>query len=305
MRSSVSQVRKKNKAFILEPKLLCTLQPSGAVVAITVYNNAIRDKICAAIQSPIHAPVAKERTGSSAASPRSTFSTSSAGVAGVQKAAEEVSSSQDTLLSTALRDLSSLMEHAAEMMALADRIQKQGGTNSAEILQLQMGVSSSSNASTAVSVGLTRAQGGKTFASGLAREIADFVLPLLQQQHGAPLPVSHLYCLLNRARGTALLSPADLMVGLEALPVVQAPVELTTWHGVKVVQLCNFSVDPYLRRLQQRHDQSCWSGREVASLLQWPLGMGETLCLSLESQGVMVRDETLSGVKYYWNTYFK
>jgi len=67
---------------------------------------------------------------------------------------------------------------------------------------------------------VTRASAGARYHQELARQLADFLsVPL--SKAGGVMMLPDVYCLFNRARGTELVSPDDLLQACDALPQVQ------------------------------------------------------------------------------------
>ncbi len=78
---------------------------------------------------------------------------------------------------------------------------------------------------------------GKNYYIELAKEVEKFAFGVLPN-FGGVLAMVDLYCMYNRARGTDLISPEDLLIACEKLNSVQdAKVLLRTFQsGVKVIQ---------------------------------------------------------------------
>lgn len=110
-------------------------------------------------------------------------------------------------VTAALADLKSLMNNAKDMVALAQRYsQKLGSSSVAEKDEFN---------SLLVSMGIqdpvSKATAGGTFHVQLARQLAE-VLRAPLERLGGMITLPDAFCLVNRARGTDLLSPDDLMV---------------------------------------------------------------------------------------------
>jgi len=156
------------------------------------------------------------------------FSASNAGVAGILRRHEAAQRELGQSVDEAFTDLSALMEKAREMLAFAERmrasLQRDAGDVPEELevrclaaitaptlpkrssdppLQsyfLSMGIASP----------VTRQTAGALFHQQLALQLADFLAPRLEKAHGV-LTLPDTYCLFNRARGTELVSPEDLI----------------------------------------------------------------------------------------------
>ena len=60
---------------------------------------------------------------------------------------------------------------------------------------------------------------GTRYHVELSRELADFLTERLKRAGGL-MPLTDVYCLFNRARGTELVSPDDLLAAAELMPKV-------------------------------------------------------------------------------------
>ena len=69
-----------------------------------------------------------------------------------------------------------------------------------------------------------------------AVQLADFLGPRMQKAGGL-VTLADVYCLFNRARGTELISPDDLLHAVDLFPAIGAGMHLRTFaSGVLVVQ---------------------------------------------------------------------
>ncbi|CAI5471595.1 unnamed protein product [Closterium sp. Yama58-4] len=156
------------------------------------------------------------------------FSTAMAGVGGILRREAEQKQATDRSLQEAFSDLNALMAKASEMVKLAERmrqkLQQQQGAASGEIAPSLSSSSSSSSSSAAaaseelqdlllkmgIESPVTRETAGALYHRQLSRELADFIGPVLEKTGGTMLLVD-VYCIFNRARGTELISPDDLL----------------------------------------------------------------------------------------------
>jgi ESCRT-II complex subunit VPS36 len=179
------------------------------------------------------------------------------GVAGImtREAAKTSQSAQN--LAVAFQDLDALMDMAAEMVKLAEKFRGVMGADGAITLSPTPASSSSSLSSmsgitpggsgggsdgTAAAGGsdqllldsetqlqliamgitspVTRASAGARYHQELARQLADFLSGPLGRAGGVML-LPDVYCLFNRARGTELVSPDDLLQACDAFTQVR------------------------------------------------------------------------------------
>ncbi len=81
----------------------------------------------------------------------------------------------------------------------------------------------------------TRDLAGKNYYQELAREVEKFACTVLDK-FGGVLALVDIYCMYNRARGTELISPEDLLIACEKLNETSSKVFLRTFpSGVKVL----------------------------------------------------------------------
>lgn len=136
------------------------------------------------------------------------------GVAGILRKEQEMWESTDKSLQDAFQDLNALMGKAKEMVALADKMrQKLLSGSAAHTNDEEMG-SKQEMQDWLLRVGIispvTKESAGALYHQQLSRQLADFViLPL--EKAGGMIALIDVYCLFNRARGTELISPEDLL----------------------------------------------------------------------------------------------
>lgn len=152
-----------------------------------------------------------------------------AGVLGLVRREEQVRESAGRDLTEAFQDLGSLMEKAAGMVDLARRLEAvaAGGAGASageqqearELLQ-----------SLGAVCPVTKEAAGALFHQQLARQLADFLQRPLEDSRGL-LPLTDVYCLYNRARGSELVSPGDLLAACELFPTLGLPLRLRRLQG--------------------------------------------------------------------------
>ncbi|KZV54428.1 vacuolar protein sorting-associated protein 36-like [Dorcoceras hygrometricum] len=139
------------------------------------------------------------------------------GVAGILRKEQEKWENTDKSLQDAFQDLNALMSKAKEMVLLAEKMRSKllSGSNnqtggvgddelgSKEEMQdwlLSVGIASP----------VTKESAGALYHQQLSRQLADFVKKPLERA-GGMMNLIDIYCLFNRARGTELISPDDLL----------------------------------------------------------------------------------------------
>nr|GFB73891.1 vacuolar protein sorting-associated protein 36 [Tanacetum cinerariifolium] len=129
---------------------------------------------------------------------------------------QEMWESTDKSLQDAFQDLNALMSKAKEMVMLAEKMRQKllsGSSSQADATNDEMG-SKEEMQEWLLSVGIvspvTKESAGALYHQELSRQLADFVkIPL--ERAGGIMNMIDIYCLFNRARGTELISPDDLL----------------------------------------------------------------------------------------------
>ena len=193
----------------------------------------------------------------------SVFSSANAGVAGIIRRQEQSIQSVDSLTKVALTDLDALMLRAREAVQVIQRYasyvdmsthdsnsnsphdhdddndsysettSQAGERNEMETILQNIGIISP----------ITKYSAGRMYHQQLARQIADI---LLQQNRlvrlGGMITLTDLYCLINKARGTELVSPDDLLKAASLTNRLHLGLQLHTFDsGVKVLKLNNYN----------------------------------------------------------------
>jgi ESCRT-II complex subunit VPS36 len=143
----------------------------------------------------------------------------------------------------------------------------------------------------------------KTFYTELARQLADFLRPKLKES--LMMTLTDVYCLYNRARGTNLVSPEDLLLAVDRLKELHLGLSARTFpSGLRVIQDNALTEDAWRERLVQAAEGGCTSNTVAHQLhLSWILA--NELLLQAEQEGALVRDETSESLRFFPNLFEK
>jgi len=257
------------------------------------------------------------------AKPTEQFSVVNAGVSGLIRRQEKTIQNVGNLTKDALSDMDALVKKAREVV---DVVQRYAAYRQQEQTQELMSETSTQvaevNELESIMEGLgmvspvTRYSAGRLFRQQVALQVADLLLEQQRLQRlGGMITLTDLYCLVNRARGTELLSPDDLLAAARALE------QLTSTHpagalrltefpsGVKVVELVALGE----RSFVQRVTQLLASSREfvvngvgastVAAHCGVSLAVAKERLAQCEREGWLCRDEHISGVTFFTNVF--
>lgn len=177
------------------------------------------------------------------------FSTRSAGIAGIQRLQDIKQRETKQKTTEAFSDLDTLMSLAGDMVSLTEkysddlkqrlvkrgRIDLDSEEDSKDSDQKQfasivniMGISNP----------VTKDVAGSLFEEQLSRQIYDFIEKPLRDTPGSMMQLTDIYCMYNRARGTALISPDELFNACILFKKLHLPLCLRALDsGVMVLQL--------------------------------------------------------------------
>lgn len=132
-----------------------------------------------------------------------------------------------------------------------------------------------------------------------ARQLADFIRPKLHTT--AALTITDVYCLFNRARGTNLLSPEDLMAAVGRLQHLDLGIVVDRFEdsGLKVLKLKDAPGTQFVEMCNP-----CLSALDVSKRKKIPVVLAERQLQAAVQTGHIVRDEPSHGmVSYYPNKF--
>ncbi|KNE60796.1 hypothetical protein AMAG_06153 [Allomyces macrogynus ATCC 38327] len=211
------------------------------------------------------------------------------GVGGLVKRQEQEQQLQQQTLDSAFTDLEALMTKAHDMVTLSNaiaaklRARTATGTESDESLVAQF-------RSSMMALGATASLGAADLPSSraattddrdraLAREMADFLHHVFAQGKGQGqiIAVSDLYCMFNRARGVAMVSPHDFWTAAQVLATLQVGFEARTLaSGTRVVHAARFADTSLFTDLQQ------WAARNALDVATAAARWGVAVALAAQ-----------------------
>ncbi|OEL22569.1 Vacuolar protein sorting-associated protein 36 [Dichanthelium oligosanthes] len=236
------------------------------------------------------------------------------GVSGILRMEQESWESAGQNLQDAFQDLNALMSKAKEMMQLAEKMRLKLLTNSStepNSNDEEMG-SKQDMQDLLLSVGIvapvTKETAGALYHQQLSLQLADFLrIPL--EKAGGMMALVDVYCLFNRARGTELISPEDLLQACLLWEKVDVPVMLRKFDsGVKVIQTKTHSDEEVFARissLAQKPDalQKGISPSDAAFTLGIAPALAKEHLLNAENKGLLCRDVSPDGFRFFINLF--
>eukprot|EP00012_Vannella_robusta_P004677 CAMPEP_0206207612 /NCGR_PEP_ID=MMETSP0166-20121206/15697_1 /ASSEMBLY_ACC=CAM_ASM_000260 /TAXON_ID=95228 /ORGANISM="Vannella robusta, Strain DIVA3 518/3/11/1/6" /LENGTH=283 /DNA_ID=CAMNT_0053628411 /DNA_START=158 /DNA_END=1012 /DNA_ORIENTATION=- len=176
------------------------------------------------------------------------FSTRHAGVGGILRKKTEQTKTTDAQLKEAFKDIDALMLKAKEMVDLSKSLSRMcSDQQNAELrdFMISMGIDNP----------VTKETAGAKYHTELAKQLSDFMEGVLPQYPGQVMPLAQVYCLYNRARGTALISPEDLYRACVLMEPLGLPIQLREFtSGVRALQPRNHSDRQFSIRIESLID---------------------------------------------------
>ncbi|KAG0599933.1 hypothetical protein M758_12G189000 [Ceratodon purpureus] len=233
-----------------------------------------------------------------------------AGVSGILRKEQEQQEEVDKNMKEAFQDLNGLMGKAKEMVQLAEKMRArllQGQTAGAD--EEGMGTKQEMQdwmLSVGIASPVTKESAGALYHQQLSRQLADFVKDPVQRA-GGMLALVDAYCLFNRARGTELISPEDLLTACTVWATIDVPFRLRKFDsGVMVIQSVSQSDDEIFTRLRAlvKSGDAAKVGvgaTEAARALGMAPALAKEQLLAAESQGFLCRDDGEDGLRFFHN----
>lgn len=246
-----------------------------------------------------------------------------AGIAGLERRGQAMRKNNELVIGSAFEDLEALMASAKEIVALAERFARQGGSSNASENALLAESASQLGLITTKDIVGTSA-GDSLYLSELARNLAEFLTDDARgvlKRAGGIMSLVDLWAVFNRARGgVELVSPADFEKAANLWEKLGLPVRLRTFKsGVMVVQgrdrTDETTIKALLAWMKDLHEfppdhEVPWdwhmfgrgvTARDAAERFGWSIGVAEEELEMAEERGVLCREESIEGLTFWEN----
>lgn len=243
--------------------------------------------------------------------PAGSFSTATAGIAGILRREERVAAATDQTMEQAFKDLRGLMGKAQDMVTLAERFRERSSAGGSGVDRAASGdeAMDADMENELISLGIaspvTKTTAGALYHQQLSRQLADF-LAARMSAHAGIMALPDVFCLFNRARGTELVSPDDVLAAVQLFRSISAPLELRTLpSNVLVVQSDSHSTAEVCRQLAAMVRGPglgpAVTANDVASALRIPVAIAAEHLLTAENAAVLCRDDSSEGLRFFHN----
>jgi len=257
-----------------------------------------------------------------AAREKNAFSSSNAGVAGIIRRQERSQQNVDSIAKDALSDLDTLMRRAREAIAVVERYasytagEKTATAEEDELSETTSQAVEKNEMETIMqNIGIispvTKFSAGRQYHQQLARQVADILLAQGRLDRlGGMITLTDLYCIFNRARGTELVSPDDLLKAATITKHLGLGMHLRVFpSGVKVLQADSYSEEHMGARIlgvvdgDAEYRQFGIQAQDLAMRLNISLLVAKEQLLIAERMEHLCRDESPQGLFFYPNSF--
>jgi len=155
----------------------------------------------------------------------------------------------------------------------------------------------------------------------LARQISDFLQTTSKfKKSSGIMTLTDIYCLFNRARGTNMISPEELLESLKLMEGLGLGLKLREFEesGVVVLQECGFDdsvmakkILEHIKEEEERWNRGAYQTRrhigvtsiEASRILKISVLLADEQLLSAERKGVLCRDVSIEGIFFFRNLF--
>ncbi|ORX46327.1 Vps36-domain-containing protein [Hesseltinella vesiculosa] len=225
------------------------------------------------------------------------------GIFGIQQKISQMQEEHNDAMTEGFKDLDQLMTKATEMVHLAERISNKlnKDPNDKDLSMLRgymvnLGITNP----------VTRDMAGSIYHQELARELCEFLTKLMTNKQHDIWTLTDIYCLFNRARGVALISPQDISKASLQFDRLKLPfrVRQLESNGILTIQSVDMDERRSAARILRHTKQSGYiTALQLASLENWSLVIALEQLKMIEQLGALCRDESPSGLVFYENRF--
>ncbi|CAD5225641.1 unnamed protein product [Bursaphelenchus xylophilus] len=251
-------------------------------------------------------PVRREEANLVGSQPPAPQTRRQIGISGIERRIVQNDQRNQQVIEQSFEDVNVLMGHAKEMVTLSKKITErlrakglaEDDTIKFKSYLLSLGVEDPVTKETAGS--------SQNYFKLLAKEICGIVLDPLKAA-GGTMTLPEAYCRVNRARGTQLISPEDLLRAARSFESVGLPIRLHSFpSGVEVIQLTDKSTDDP-KTISETYELVKLNGNldkaQLAQTLGIPVVLANERLLAAETKGFLCRDDTIASMNFYPNRF--
>jgi len=279
------------------------------------------------IPKPLQSPsLDQDRSGPSPSQePFERPQSTAVGIASLEQRGLRNRNNNEVVIGNAFEDLEALMASAKDIIALAERLASETGQDTG----IESGQANEVFSESAAVLGMVTTKDllGSTsdslYVSELSRNLAEYLTDDRKgvlKGEGGIMSLVDLWAVFNRSRnGVELVSPSDFGKAAGLWEELRLPVRLRRFRsGLLVVQRSDWSDEKVINQLkawlQELHhspspamdvDCACFgqgvTAQEAARKFGWSVGVASEELEMAEEKGVLCREESIEGLKFWEN----
>jgi len=225
------------------------------------------------------------------------------GISGIRNKMEAKNRKNESDISDAFQDLKNLMGKAKEMVDLSNAIAKKIKEKNGDITDDETVKFKSHLLSLGIANPVTKETHGDSvhFHTQVAKEVCRLLGEIVTKE--GMMLLSDAYVRVNRARGTELLSPDDLLQSCKVMGPAKLSLSLRKFEsGVLVLQSSQHSDDVIIKMTSEKvTTNESLSAQQLADMLKISVLLAKEHLLLTEKRGNICRDDSSEGLRFYPN----
>ncbi|KAI8071255.1 EAP30/Vps36 family-domain-containing protein [Gongronella butleri] len=242
-------------------------------------------------------------------SPLSASRPRAVGIQGIQDKLDRLQIDTTDTVAEGFQDLQQLMAKATEMVALAETISSKLNNSSQKADDADLFTLRGYMINLGISNPVTRGTAGSIYHQELARELSEFLSKLMTDKQRDIWTLTDIYCIFNRARGVALISPQDLHKACQQFQALQLPFRLRQLDEKGLLTVQSVHMDDRLATTRVLDYLKSHNGTitalQLASIENWAIAVALDQLKMIERNGILCRDESPAGLVFFENIYMK
>lgn len=234
------------------------------------------------------------------------------GIGGIERKIQDQHAATDQNIDSGFQDIKNLMNLIEDMVKISNNIKEKLKEKGTEISTDETVLFKSYLLSLGVEdnfedpVKKSQFNSSNKYYTELAKQIAKLIKPLAKGK-GGQLALTEVYCAINRARGFDLISPDDLLNACTTLDKLSLGLTMVRYpSGLIVLQCDDFDVNNINNQiLDILQAIECISAQELAIKLSIAPALAHQRLLDSEKFGLVCRDESIQGLRFFPNKFLQ
>ncbi|UXI18134.1 hypothetical protein NH340_JMT04077 [Sarcoptes scabiei] len=234
------------------------------------------------------------------------------GISGIEKKIQDQHEETSKNIDGAFKDLQNLMSFLEEMVKLSNSIKEKLKEKGNEISSdetvlfksylLSLGV----NDNVQDPVKRSQYRSDNKYYKDLGKQVVELIKPLAITK-GGQIALPEVYCALNRARGFYLISPDDLLNSCLTLDKQNLGMKMIKYPSGLITLQCDDFDQNYINNeiMNLISETEHLSPQELAIKVDISVALARQRLLESERFGLICRDESIHGLRFYPNKFLE